>query len=290
MRAIRDALIMPLEGMMDAFTGGVFDSGGEFIADSVIHRGRAPVRRDHGAYLQGTHIYGGCLFAYFGHFIWESLARIATIRKCRPYPLLFITPNDHLFNTQKLFFRAMGIRNEIVLVRKPTLVENLIYAPPLSSLSPVSMSGEMLDALAFRDSREMIDRKVWLSRTKLKYGRIINERDIVERISEFGFEIVSPERLSLHDQVRLISTSRVVAGFSGSQFFSSFFARRILGEFRIFNRRPRVPDTIPFMLENKKINCGLTVLEVEEAVKGDPEKNMVALQPDRIVEVLSECA
>lgn len=159
MRAIKHALIMPLEGTMDSFTGGVFDSGGEFVADSVIYRGHAPERRKYSEHLQGTFIYGGCLFGHFGHFIWASLARIAAIRKCRPYPLLFITPNDHLFNTQKLFFKGMGIRNEIILVTKPTLVENLIYAPPHSSLSPLSMSQEMLDALAFKDFGEMTDRK-----------------------------------------------------------------------------------------------------------------------------------
>lgn len=290
MRAIRNALIMPLEGTMDAFTGGVFDSESEFLADSVIHRGCAPEPQDHWDKLPGTYIYGGCLFAHFGHFIWESLTRIATIRTCRPYPLLFITPNDRLFETQKLFFKAMGLRNEIILVRMPTLVENLIYAAPQSSLNPLSMSQEMLDALAFKDYGEMTDRKIWLSRTKLKYGRIINEREIESRIPEFGFEIVSPEKLSLPDQIRMISTSRVVAGFSGSQFFSSFFAKRILGEFRIFNRRPMVPDTIPFMLESKKINGSLTVLKVEEAVKGDPEQNMVALESDRIIQALGEYA
>lgn len=118
----------------------------------------------------------------------------------------------------------------------------------------------------------------------------MNELEIESRIAEFGFEIVSPEKLSLQDQVRTISTSRVVAGFSGSQFFSSFFAKRILGEFRIFNRRPRVPDTIPFMLESKKIKGVLTILGVEEAVKGDPQKNMCALEPDKIVQTLAECS
>lgn len=42
MKVIRDALIMPLDGTMDAFTGGVFDSDRQFIADSVIHRGISP--------------------------------------------------------------------------------------------------------------------------------------------------------------------------------------------------------------------------------------------------------
>lgn len=151
MKIIKEALIMPFDGTMDAFTGGVFDSGKDFMADSVIHRGQAPELQPHGEHLQGTFIYGGCLFAHFGHFIWESLSRITAIRKCKPYPLLFITPNDHLFKTQQLFFKSMGIRNEIILIRKPTLVENLIYASPQSSLSPLSMSGEMLDALAFKD-------------------------------------------------------------------------------------------------------------------------------------------
>lgn len=92
------------------------------------------------------------------------------------------TKRSYLYHS-KAVFKSIGIRNEIILISKPTLVENLIYASPQSSLRPLFMSGEMLDALAFRDYEERTDKKVWLSRTKLKYGRITNEQDIEERIA-----------------------------------------------------------------------------------------------------------
>ena len=66
------------------------------------------------------------------------------------------------------------------------------------------MSNEMLDAFAFDEYGKINDKKIWLSRTNLKYGKIANERLIENIVAKLGFEIVSPEKLSLSDQVRII--------------------------------------------------------------------------------------
>lgn len=290
MKIYKNASIMPFTGTMDAFTGGLFDSDKAFISDSIIYRGSCPHYCNPVNELNGTYIYGGCLFANFGHFIWESLNRMPVFRKCREYPILFISPNTNIFNTQKLFFKSIGIKNEIILINSPMLVSDLIYFPPQASLQPLSMSDEMQNALAFRNFDKQTDKKIWLSRSRLKYGRIENEPYIEKCALHLGFEIIYPEKLPLLEQIRLIATSRVVAGFSGSQFFSAFFAKKILGKFKIFNRRPRVPATIPFMLDKKKIDGELVMLEVEEAVKGAPEKNMLAREPEKIIQTLASLA
>lgn len=281
---------MPLEGTMDAFVGGAFDADGSFIKDSVVHRGSAPELREPEEELKGRYIYGGCLFAHFGHFIWESHARISTFQKCRPYPILFISPNDRLFNTQKLFFKNLGIKNEILLIKHPTRVSNLIYSSPGASLSPLSMSDEMLNALSIKNFEARTDKKIWLSRSKLKYGRVLNEPYIEERVKALGFDIIYPEKIPLPEQIRLIASSSVVAGFSGSQFFSAFFAKKTLGEFKIFNRRARVPDTMPFLLERKKINGDIVYFGVEDFGEEAPEKDRISLEPDKIVQTLEELA
>ena len=288
MRVLHNALMMPLEGTMDKFTGGLYESSGEFVGSSLIKRGSPAEPRPYQETLKGTYVYGGCLFAHFGHFIWESLARLDTILKCKDYPVLFISPNDRIFNTQRLFFKTLGIRSEIVVIRKPARIENIIYGEPQSSLYPASMSDSLLAAMGIKRFNALSERKVWFSRSKLKYGKILNEEEIEAKLRSLGFEIVYPEKLPLLEQIRLIATSRIVSGFTGSQFFSAFFASEILGRFVLFNRRANVPDTIPFLLSRKGINGNVNMLDIK--IVDDLKLDIVSLEPDRIVKIMSDAA
>lgn len=294
MKLVKNALIMPLEGTMEEFAGGVFDSG-KFVKDSLVEiRGRECAPRPPERKLAGTYIYGGCFFAHFGHFIWESLARLETIRKCREYPVIFISPNDHVFETYKLIFRTIGIRNEIIIAREPTLVEKLIYSPPQSSVSPLFIEDAQLESLACKDfGKSANDCKLWLSRRKLKYGRITNEEDIENELQKAGYEIVFPEKIPLLEQIKLISTSRIVSGFDGSQFYSALFAKNICGEFHVFNRRGGIPAAISHMLEKKGIKNHQHLFNME-MVDYDPsiEKsnagiNYFSRDADKIIEILT---
>lgn len=286
MKILQNTIMMPLEGTMDKFTGGLYESDGKFVTDSLIRRGSPAELLPFQETLKGTYIYGGCLFAHFGHFIWESLTRLDAILKCKNYPIVFISPNDYVFNTQKLFFKTLGIKNDIIVIRKPTIIENIIYSSPQSSLYPANMSDSLLSAMAMKNFTSLSERRVWLSRTKLKYGKILNEEKIESYLRSIGFEIIYPEKLPLLDQIKLVSTSRIVSGFIGSQFFSAFFAKSVLGHFILFNRRVNVPDTIPFLMENKHISGNVNMLGIE--VVDSFNYNIVSLEPEKIVQILSE--
>lgn len=241
---------------MDSFTGGVFSFDGKFIKDSLLHRGTQAILQNTVEYLRGTYIYGGCLFGHFGHFIWESLARLYAIRQCNAYPILFISPNDKVYEVQKRHFQTIGIKNEILLVKKAASVENLIYSPPGSSLEPLFITDEQIDALkylSFPKPEEGLQRKIWLSRTKLKYGKLLNEQAIEEELKKIGYDIIYPELLTLREQVRLVSTASVVAGCDGSAFYSLLFAKEIQGKFFVFNRRESIPPTLAYVFQKRNV-------------------------------------
>lgn len=265
MKLFKDATIMPLEGTMDSFTGGIFTSAGQFVGNSIVHRGKQPLLQKYNNVLSDTYIYGGCLFGHFGHFIWESLSRLYTILQCKNYPIVFITPNDKIYNSQRLFFKSIGIRNEICIVKIPTLMRNLLYSEPGSSVHPAYISEDQIDALQYFKFplKEEIRKKIWLSRSLLKMGKITNEQNIESELRKFGYDIVHPQTLSLYDQVKMVSTADVVAGFDGSQFFSLLFAKEIRGKFLIFNRRKRIPETIPYVLGKRNVSFILHDFDVE---------------------------
>lgn len=287
---LKNGVVYPLLGSMDKFVGGVFDAFGNFLEDSIPARGSIPPLAAPQQRLKGTFLYGGCIFGHFGHFIWESLARLSAIRKCHEYPIIFISPNSQLHKSQRIFLKSIKVNNELLLVKDITQVDNLIYSPPQSSINPLFMSREQLDSLAFTDfSKEACERKIWLSRSRFPTGRILNEDYIENKLAKNGFDIIYPENLPLREQIKIISTSRIVAGFDGSQFFSLLFSRKAKGKYFVFNRRKEVPQTIPYIFEQKKVDYSLNYFPVE-LHDGDPDSaaaNHLSLAPDLIAETLA---
>jgi capsular polysaccharide biosynthesis protein len=283
-----NAALAPLEGSMDSFTGGVY-ADGRFIEDSLLYRGKPAPLPQIRERLPGTYIYGGCLFGHFGHFIWESLSRLYAIRQCDLYPILFLSPNDAIYQMQKLFFKTLGIKNEIRLAKLPSSVQNLVYSSPGSSIDPLFVADEQIEALArLHFPKENQGRKVWLSRSRLKSGRIMNEALIEAELEKKGYEIIHPETLPFREQVKLASTPDIVAGFAGSQFFSMLFAKEIRSKFFIFNRRLNIAETLPYAMKKRKVEFQTHIFDIEY-VSGDQasaDTNFSHLQPERILDVL----
>jgi len=293
MRIIKDAVLMPLTGNMDSFSGGLFDAHHKFIDDSINYRGIKPEYHEPIEFKTDTYIYGGYLFAHFGHFIWESLDRLPIIRKCKDYPILFISPNERVYKHFQIIFKSIAIRNNIQLIKNPCQIKNLIYCSPHSSIKPLFLSDEQVSALAIFDFHNQCSyKKVWLSRSRLiknRAGTIKNEKLIEKILQLLGFKIIHPEYLPIVEQVRIISCADVIAGFDGSQFFSVLFAKSINGVFHIFNRRKKVPETLPYSFERKNITYMIHNFKVD-FVNGD--KSMAnceyeATDVDKIIDVLS---
>lgn len=287
MKLLKNSTIVALEGTMDSFTGGVFASDNQFVEGSLLERGRPGQIQNAVEYLDGTYIYGGCLFGHFGHFIWESLSRLYTIRQCKEYPILFISPNEKIFNIHKLFFKTICVRNELCLIKKTTRVKNLIYSCPGSSINPLNISDEQLHAMKCLEFPKNTNRKVWLSRSKLKSGKIINEVAIEKELQKIGYEIVHPECLPLREQVRLVSTSDIVAGFDGSQFFTFLFSKEIGAKFFVFNRRKGIPQTIPYALGRRNIEFQLCHFDLEYIDGQSASSNFYHPHPDKVIDILS---
>lgn len=260
------------------------------MEDSIVYRGKQPQLQKHVESLSGAYIYGGCLFAHFGHFIWESLSRLYAIKKCKDYPILFICPNDEAaVSLLRVFISSIGVRNKVHLVKVPTLVENLIYSSPGSSISPLGITDDQIDALQhFVFNEKSYNKNVWLSRSRLKAGRIANECFIEDELRKSGYEIIYPETLPLREQVRVVSSSNIVAGFDGSQFFSLLFSKEARSKFFVFNRRKRIPDTISYAFEKKNAEFSLYTFDLEYVDGDGAGRNFRLPAPDTLLDILKK--
>ncbi|MDR2603908.1 MAG: glycosyltransferase family 61 protein [Desulfovibrio sp.] len=292
---LKNTVLLPLDGTMDSFTGGVYTAEGQFVEDSLLHRGKPALFQKYVEELSGTYIYGGCLFGHFGHFIWESLSRLYAIRQCKDYPILFISPNDKIYDVHSLLFKTIGIRNEIRLVKIPTSVNNLIYSPPGSSISPLFIIDEQINKMQYftfsknGNKSKTTKEKIWLSRSKLKNGKVTNEHEIEEKLRKIGYTIIHPEALHFREQVRLISTSDVVAGFDGSAFFSLLFAKEIRSKFIVFNRRRDIPKTIPYVFQKRNVEFNQYIFDLQPINEEWPVSLFYHSEPNKLIEVLGEC-
>ena len=68
--------------------------------------------------------------------------------------------------------------------------------------------------------------KIYLTRTALKHGRDIGEKDIENVFKRLGYKIISPEKLSLYTQLAYIKGCKILATTEGSISHNAVFMSR----------------------------------------------------------------
>jgi Glycosyltransferase 61 len=194
-----------------------------------------PYLRDHPAYkrrfsLKRRRLRGNiysllCLWgSEFYHWFHDVLPRLEMALPHLPADTQFlINLNPKAWQVDSL--KAFGIgtdRLEIQPAGAHTRIERLWFATPLghSSLG----SGLVMRTVANRlrrhfdgnESAQKSHRRVYISRGKAAFRRVVNENEITPSLKEQGFEIVLCEDLSLADQVRLFSKTAAIIGGHGA--------------------------------------------------------------------------
>jgi capsular polysaccharide biosynthesis protein len=69
------------------------------------------------------------------------------------------------------------------------------------------------------------DTPVWMAKTRLASGvrGLQNEQELIDRLVNFGIEVVHPHELDMPQKVALYATRRAVMGLAGSTLHSSIF-------------------------------------------------------------------
>ena len=270
-QVVRNALLMPFEGTMDYFRAGVFRDG-ECLPESLRPgksgpaMPRAPERR-----IAGAFVYGGYLFRHYGHFLMESLSRLYAVKRCGNLPLLFISADNASRGYIERWLRFLRIPNEVHVIRRPTEVEELIVAPAgCGVVDPFFIIPEQFEVLGVYNPKHhsMTDEKIWLSRSRINNGGLVNETDIETTLAAWGWRIAHPEELPLEEQIRLISMSRYVAGLDGSAFFTALLARHVFGKFFVFSRRRYIPELVRLALSGKRIDFEEHIPQSLEHISG----------------------
>jgi hypothetical protein len=289
---IHNALFMPLSGVMDRFTSGVF-SQGVCLRDSLLTGRSGPAEpREAQRKLSGSYLFGGYFFNHYGHFLTETLSRLYAWRQCPPFPLLFTTPNSEVSHRLARIFKTLGIRNEILMIQVPVEVENLIVSPEGCILTPPYISAAQVEALGQVEGGEPTPgKKIWLSRgdymRSMQAGGVINEKAIEKALAAEGWGILSPESLGpVQNQVKVLCSAEQVAGFDGSAFLTALLAKKVSGRFTLFGRSNSVAEFNTFALRTKGIVYETHVPEVVEVSGRGATKRWFLPRPESVLDVL----
>lgn len=83
----------------------------------------------------------------------------------------------------------------------------------------VASSGiEYLRNMVLNEMNFEVNKKIFISRRNNNNKRLVNEKEVIELFSHYGFEIIYPEDLSFYDQVKVFSGAKYIAGSTGAAF------------------------------------------------------------------------
>ena len=181
--------------------------------------------------LLGEYMLLGSIQPHFGHTVLEGLGRLWPLFQGLEFPshLKFLVYEPSLRDFQFTFLEHAGIAKERVqsIPSKGAVVEKL-WVPDSSIRSHrwiSKLQGKCWKAISDSVFMGIPTKKTYLSRTNISERPLENEHEVIDLFSKAGFEIVSPEKLSVDQQIQLAAESHTIAGPVGSQLYLGSFQK-----------------------------------------------------------------
>jgi hypothetical protein len=163
-----------------------------------------------------------------GHFHWftEVLPRLWLVkdRAAEFVPMLADTP--YVRSIAQDSFDALGLRFKEIFWMK----RGEFYAvPTLFQISKVSRTGQMNDAIMQELGRTFVgdlprgERRLYVSRARARFRKVLNEPELEERLKDYGFEVVQPDDWPLTEQIAAFSECSTLVGLHGAGLTNCLF-------------------------------------------------------------------
>ena len=221
--------------------GGIIDSMGEYIKSSFVNAGAGEAYTpppDSVQYSNETVIYLGMFYPVWGHVLTDNIRRIwflsselfrSEFKNC---PLVYIPWGKKTIESQKNFSRLLEILGvnvkEVRAITQPTRFEKIIL--PDESFY---QNGVRVFTAEYRETIDRLKNFALKNRTPTPckkiyyfYGRNqVGEERLAEYFHSKGYETVSPEKLTLDEQLNLLINTESFVSTAGSCSMNSVFLR-----------------------------------------------------------------
>lgn len=186
------------------------------------------------------YFYGGNITNHFGHFLTETLPRYWLGRQSYQGLRILVHAEkslEELFSLTWIreLFDLLGLcRDDFVVFDRPTRLRAVIVAGSAFEENHFAHHAlaRFCNDLGERYGEQMTDSApLYLTRSGFQSQMrvILGEDEVATRLHHAGFMVISPEALSIRQQIGLFSSHRPTAGFVGSAFHNSIFCARPIG-------------------------------------------------------------
>ena len=227
----------PLGGLKGAL-GGIVDNKGKFIRGSFVqplyeNKGYTPESIQHSS---KTVIYIGYFFPVWGHVITDNICHLWFLKSdffkkaFKNCPLVYIKFWGVNIKEQKNFWRLLEILevgvDKFQEITQPTQFDKII-------LPDASINAKAYFTNEYRETIDIVrnfalKNRMPISSKKIYYfhgRRQIGEEQLAEYFKSKGYEIISPEKLTLEEQLNLLINCESFASTVGSASHNSVFLR-----------------------------------------------------------------
>lgn len=231
---LSDATVVPPDESNFVQAAGVLDSAGGYCPQAALWRKYRPLTTEPPMpqtvpdSLPGRWLWGGVLWAHFGHFLVESTARLWALDHLdAPVDgILFIPKRPAVgealrgFHTDFIHQMAPGL--PIRVAARPMRVEQLVVPGQGFGLGKITAGTRSFrDAIHNRFARDIEPDgpdKLYISRSALGLGKggLLGEERLEELLREEGYEIFFPEQHDIATQIARYKAAKQVVAADGS--------------------------------------------------------------------------
>ncbi|MHA6264253.1 glycosyltransferase 61 family protein [Arenibacterium sp. CAU 1754] len=231
---LKDAIVVPPEESGFIQPCGVLKSDGTYCPEGALWRKYRPMTTEPdmpaeiGHTLKGRWLWGGVLWAHFGHFLVESTARLWALNHLdAPVDgILFIPKRPRVgeavrgFHTDFVNLLAPGM--PIQVAADPTRVEELVVPGQGFGLGLITAGTQKFrDAMHQNFAKDIAPDgpdKIYISRSALGLGKggLLGEERLEDLLAEEGYETFHPQQHDLATQIARYKAAKKVIAADGS--------------------------------------------------------------------------
>ena len=228
----RAVVVPPLKGDFIQ-PAGVLAEDGTYCAHGALWRKfRAltvmPEMPERAEPLPGRWLWGGVLWAHFGHFLVESSARLWALDQLeQPVDGILFMPRrpragDAVRGFHKDFIQLMAPDMPVRVVTDPASVEELVVPGQGFGLGRITAGTEAFrQAVHNRFAADIAaegPEKIYISRSALGIGKggLLGEERMEELLASEGYEIFHPQRHDMATQIARYKAARQIVAADGS--------------------------------------------------------------------------
>ena len=290
---LKDATVVPPVESSFLQAAGVLDGAGRYCPNGALWRKYRPLTTEPPrpqaveAKLSGRWLWGGVLWAHFGHFLVESTSRLWALAELEgPVDGILFMPKrpavgDMVRGFQRDFIGLMAPGLPIRVAAEPTQVQELVVPGQGFGLGKITTgTRKFRDAVHRQFARDVTPEgpeKIYISRSQLGLGKggLLGEERLEELLQAEGYEIFHPQNHDIATQLARYKAAKRVIAADGSALHLFAMVGRPDQPVAMILRRQSTANNL--LAQNVAAFCGSDPLVIgalrTEWVKADRQKS-----------------